>query len=80
MSDTAKNTWSTATIAPKCGTKNRALQERLNAVENALMENHHTHSNQQEKMTSRSRQGGYNSVWLVSYTTEHHVSDLHFPP
>lgn len=85
MSDTAKNTWSTANITPKCGTTNGALQERLSAVENALMENHHTHSNQERTNfeikaweVQLLAEGGYNYVWLVSYTTNYHVSSLNF--
>lgn len=45
MSDSANGTWSGANTTPKFGTTNRTPQERLSAVEIALMENHHTSSN-----------------------------------
>ena len=81
MSDSAKNTWSTAPNIPKCGTTNKALQGRLSAVENALTEIQHTRSSQ-ERIEFEIKawevqllaEGGYNYIWLVSYTTAYHVS------
>ena len=85
MSDTAKSTWSTANITPKCTTTNRALQERLSAVETALTANRHTHLNQESIRFEIKAwevqflaEGGYNYVWLVSYTASHQVSSLDF--
>lgn len=87
MSDAAKSTWSTAEITTKCTTTDRALQERLSAVENAQTEDRHTKSNQESvkfEMTAWEVQllagGGYNYVWLVCYTVTHRVSSLAFPP
>ena len=87
MSDAAKSTWSTAEITPKCTTTDRALQERLSAVENAQTEDRHTQSNQESVMfeiTAWEVQllagGGYNYVWLVCYTVTHRASSLAFPP
>lgn len=82
MSDTAKNTWSTANLTPRCITTNKALQERLSAVESALTETHHTYSNQ-ERIDFEIKawevellaEGGYNYVWLVRYTAKYHKSD-----
>ena len=86
MSDSAKNTWSTAATTPKFGTTNEALRGRLSAVETALTEIHHTHSNQGRTdfeikawEVQLLAEGGYNYVWLVSYTTAYDVSGLHFP-
>ena len=85
MSDSAKNTWSSASLTPKCGTTNQALRERLSAVELALMEIQVTHSNQERTdfdikawEVQLLAEGGYNYVWLVSYTTEYHVGNLPF--
>lgn len=85
MSDSARNTWSTAPLTPKCGTTNQALRERLSAVELALMETQNTHSNQESTdfdikawEVQLLAEGGYNYVWLVSYTTEYNVSNLRF--
>ncbi len=85
MSDSAKNTWNTATLTQKCGTTNEALRGRLSAVEIALTETHHTHSNQERTdfeikawEVQLLAEGGYNYVWLVSYTTEYRVSTLSF--
>lgn len=86
MSDTAKNTWSTANLTPRCITTNKALQERLSAVESALTETHHTYSNQ-ERIDFEIKawevellaEGGYNYVWLMRYTAKYHVSSPNFP-
>lgn len=86
MSDFAKTTWCTAKNTPKCGTTNRALQERLSAVETALMENKNTHSSQERTNFEIGTweiqllaEGGYNYVWLVSYMTKYHVRILCCP-
>lgn len=79
MSDSAKNTWNVATTTPRYSTTNRVLQERLSAVNSALMGSQHTPSNPEDERGIKAwhvellAEGGYNYVWLVTYQASYEV-------
>ena len=81
MSDSAPSTWKVVPSTRKFGITNKALQARLSVVTTALMEKQPISKKKDDDWDIKTWQveflaeGGYNDVWLVSYTLNYQVCD-----